>query len=66
MTEKKPKVLFEEFIKCPHCKKKLIIKKTKKILEAAVPTETEEKVIVDKDSQTELPKVGDSKKKNKG
>jgi len=65
MADKKPKIVFNEKCKCPHCGKKLLVKKTKKILESAIPAEIEEKVTVEKDSQTELPKVEDPKRNKK-
>ena len=52
--EKIIKKIFEEKITCPHCDKRIIVKKTKKIIEAAIPAEYEEKTIVEKDSQTKL------------
>ena len=63
MAEKKPKTIFQEKIVCPHCKKRIIVKKTKKLLVAAEKAEYEEKVVVEKDSQTTLPEVKDKKKK---
>ncbi|GAH40253.1 unnamed protein product, partial [marine sediment metagenome] len=46
MTEKK--ITFETEIKCPHCKKFLIVKNEKTILTEAVKAEYEEKVVVEK------------------
>jgi hypothetical protein len=54
--EKVAKITFEEKIKCPFCKEKIIVKKTRKTIEPAEPAEYEEKIIVEKDSQTELAK----------
>jgi len=54
---KKEKVIFQEKIKCPHCKKRLIIKKTRKILQAGIPAETEDKITAEKDSQKTLNEV---------
>lgn len=67
--EKKPTVVFEVKNECPHCKKKILTKKTKKLIKAAVPAEYEEKFVVEKDAQKTLeeatgPKL-DNKKKNK-
>lgn len=56
LADKKPKIVLKEKGICPHCGKKLLIKKTKTILEAAVPAEIEEKVTVEKDTQTTLKK----------
>ena len=63
IAEKKAKEVFKVKGTCPHCGKKMIVKKTKKTIAAAVPAEVEEKVIIEKDSQTTLPKIGDSKMK---
>ena len=52
--EKKPKVIFSEKIKCPHCSKSILVKKTKKVVSEPVPAEYEEDVIVEKDNQTKL------------
>lgn len=52
--ENKPKEVWKEKITCPYCKKKLIAKKTKKLITKAEPAEYEEKVCVEKDSQTTL------------
>jgi len=57
MKEKTFKTQFEERGKCPHCSKKLIFKKQRKVIEAAVPAEYEEKVRIDKDDQTTLKKA---------
>ena len=54
MAKKEAKIIFTGKVKCPHCKKRIVIKKTKKILEPAVPADVEEKVIVEKDDQTTL------------
>jgi len=55
MAEEKPiKITFEEHIKCPYCEKNIIVRKTKKVIEPAEPAEYEEKIIVEKDSQTKL------------
>ena len=52
MTEKK--VTFEEEIKCPHCKKFLIVKKERKTITEPEKGEYEEKVIVEKSTQKRL------------
>jgi len=52
----KTKEVFKEKIKCPHCKKKIVIRKTKKRISEPVPAEYEENVIAEKDSQTTLKK----------
>lgn len=54
MAEKKPKKVFEVKVKCPFCKKGIIVKKTKKTIHPAEPAEYEEKVTAEKDSQTTL------------
>jgi len=55
MSEKKKvKTIFEEKIKCPHCKKRLVIKKQRKTVVPAEPAEFEERIIVEKDEQTTL------------
>lgn len=54
MADKKPKIVFEEKVKCPFCKKRIIVKKTKKVITAAVPGEYDEKVTVEKDEQKTL------------
>ena len=63
IAEKKPKTVFTEKINCPHCRKKVIVKKTKKLITAAEKAEYEEKIVVEKDSQTTIPEVQDKKKK---
>ena len=57
MKENKKKVLFTEKMKCPYCKKKILVKKTKKLIEPAVPAEYEEKVFAEKDSQKTLNEI---------
>ncbi len=52
--ETKPTTVFEEPCKCPHCKKKIIIRKTKKVITPAEPAEYDIKVVVEKDAQTTL------------
>jgi len=54
--EKEPKVkeVFREIIKCPHCKKRLMTYKTKKLIKPAVRAEYEEKVHIEKDLQKTL------------
>ena len=64
-NEKKGKKIFEAKGTCTHCGKKLIIKKTRTILKESVPAEVEEKVTIEKDSQTVLPQIEDPKKANK-
>jgi len=54
MEEKKSKIVFEERIICPHCNKRIVIKKTKKQISEPVPAEYDEKVIIEKDTQTIL------------
>lgn len=52
MTEKK--TTFEEEIKCPHCKKFLVVKKVRKVITEAVKAEYDEEVIVEKSTQKRL------------
>ena len=54
IADKKPKTVFTEKIVCPHCSKRIIVKKTKKLLIAAEKAEYEEKIVVEKDSQKTL------------
>ena len=54
MGEKEPKIVFEEKLKCPHCKKKIIVKKTRKMLVPSVAAEYEEKINIEKDFQETL------------
>lgn len=54
MSERK--TIFEEEIRCPHCKKYIDIKKIKKTITEAVKGEYEEKVVVRKSEQTRLKK----------
>jgi len=68
--EKGPKVVFEVKNVCPHCGKKILTKKTKRLIKAAVPAEYEEKFVVEKDAQKTIqessgPKL-DQKGKKKG
>ncbi len=56
MDKPKPKIVFEESFKCPHCKKKIIVKKKKTKISEAVAAEYNEEIIVEKDSQTTLKK----------
>ena len=65
VVDNKPKVVFEEKVNCPYCNKRIIIKKTKKLLEPSQKAEYDEKIVVTKDSQTELPAAEDPKKKKK-
>lgn len=51
---KKVKIVFEEKFACPHCNERIILRHTRKLLEAATPAEYEEKMLVEKDSQTTL------------
>ena len=57
IADKKLKIVFTEKIVCPHCNKKIVVKKTKKLITAAEKAEYEEKVIVEKDSQKTLNEV---------
>lgn len=57
MTEKK--TIFAEEVKCPHCKKYLIIKKIKTTVEEPVKGEYQEKIVVEKSTQTRLKKAGE-------
>lgn len=54
MKTKKVKVLFTEKKQCPHCKKMIEVRKTKKLVTPAVPAKYEEVVIVDKSSQATI------------
>ncbi len=54
--DKALKTMFQEKVICPACKQRIIIKKTRKLLHAATPADYEEKVFVEKDSQTTLTK----------
>ena len=48
------KITFSEEIKCPHCKKFLIVKKVRKIITEATKGEYEDEVIVEKSTQKRL------------
>ena len=58
MAKKKTdkKLVWEEEFSCPHCKKKIIATKTKKLLNESVKAEYDEELIVKKSEQTSLPK----------
>lgn len=67
MTEEtKPRTVFEVKLTCPHCNKRIIAKKTKKVISEPVPAEYEEKLEITKDAQTTLKDVKKPKKKSKG
>ena len=48
------KTIFEEKLECPHCKKKIIIRKTREVIQAPVKGEYEDTTVVEKDNQTTL------------
>ena len=57
------KIVFEDNIVCPHCKKRVIVKREKKTIVAPEKGEYEEITIVEKDKQKTLE---ESTKKKKG
>lgn len=57
---KKPKEVFNVSVECPYCGKRIVVKKTKTLLESAKPATYSEKTSVEKDSQTKL--IQDTKK----
>lgn len=59
---KKPKEIFKVKIVCPHCNKRMIVKKTKKELVPSVQAEYEEKVTVEKDTQKTIDESSKKKK----
>ena len=65
MQKKTDKEVFKEHLTCPHCKKRIIAKKTKKILKAAIPAEVEFKVSAEKDNQKTLTEATKETKKAK-
>ena len=52
MTENK--IIFEEEIKCPHCKKFLVMKKVRDIILEPVKGEYKDRVVVEKSTQKRL------------
>lgn len=62
--EKKPKIVFEAGITCPHCEKKLVVRKIKKLLEPAIPADYEEKIIIEKDEQKTIKESTEKKDDN--
>ncbi len=60
--ENKPKKVFEEEFKCPHCKRYIIIKKEKTLVTPSEPAEYNEKITVELSKQS---KLTDIKKKSR-
>jgi len=52
MPEKK--TIFEEEVRCPHCKKYIEVKKIRKTIAEAVKGEYEDKIVVNKSRQSRL------------
>lgn len=50
----KKRIEFQEEIKCPHCKKFLIVKKVKTLVTEPVKAEYDEKIVVEKSTQKRL------------
>jgi len=50
----KYKPIFEEEVKCPHCKKFLVIKKLREVIEEPVKGEYKDRVVVEKSTQKRL------------
>jgi len=54
MTEENKKTIFEEEIKCPHCKKMVVVRRIKKTIEEPVKGEYEEHTEIEKSKQARL------------
>ena len=50
----KKKIMIEQEIKCPSCKKWLTARHTKLIIEPSIKAETEEEIVIEPSKQTRL------------
>ena len=60
--ENKKKIVFEQEIKCPNCRKHITVKKTKVMISEGIAAEYDEKITTELSKQTRLK---DYKKKKK-
>jgi len=67
MTEKKdePKIILQEKAVCPNCKKRLLIKKTRKVVTPGIKAEYKETLSVENDTQKTIKEAVVVKRKKK-
>ena len=54
MEEEKRKIIFEDEISCPHCKKGVTLRRIRKVITEPIKGEYEEETIVEKSKQKKL------------